>query len=62
MGSLKEDMNLFFFLAAMAMYDPHSLEVGVQCLNDWISRKVPDRNYFNKPSLGLTLLIKFLLS
>ena len=55
-------MNLFFFLAAMAMYDPHSLEVGVQCLNDWISRKVPDRNYFNKPSLGLTLLIKFLLS
>ena len=46
----------------MAKYDLHSLEVGVQSLNHWIAREVPDRNYFNKASLGLTLLIHFLLS
>ena len=45
----------------MAVYDLSSPEVGVQSLNHWIAREVPD-NYFNKASLGLTLLIKLLLS
>ena len=51
MGRLKEDRNLFF-LAAMATFDLSSPEVGVQSLNHWIAREVPDKNYFNKASLG----------
>ena len=42
----------------MATYDLSSPEVGVQSLNHWIAREVPDKNYFNKASLGSHLADK----